>query len=110
MGRLDGKVAVITGAAGGIGREAALLFSGEGARVCVADMGVEAGEKTAAECREAFFFKADVSDAKSVESMYGETPKRHGRIDVLYNNARIMPRTTIRSPPRRRVAGTASKP
>jgi NAD(P)-dependent dehydrogenase (short-subunit alcohol dehydrogenase family) len=89
--RLQGKVAVITGAAGGIGREAALLFSSEGARVCVADMGVEAGEKTAAECREAFFFKADVSDAKSVESMYAETAKRYGRIDVLYNNAGIMP-------------------
>ncbi len=69
MGRLDGKVAVITGAAGGIGREAALLFSSEGARVCVADMGVEAGEKTAAECREAFFVKADVSDPKSVQSI-----------------------------------------
>ena len=91
MGRLDGKVAVITGSASGIGREAALLFSNEGARVCVADMGVEAGEKTAAECREAFFFKADVSDPKSVESMYEETEKRYGRIDVLYNNAGIMP-------------------
>src|SRR6266436_1675460 len=91
MGRLDGKVAVITGAASGIGREAALLFSSEGARVCVADMGVEAGEKTAAECRDAFFFKADVADAKSVGSMYAETKQRYGRIDVLYNNAGIMP-------------------
>src|SRR4029077_11573501 len=91
MGRLDGKVAVITGAAGGIGREAAILFSGEGARVCVADMGVEAGEKAAAECSEAFFFKADVSDPKSVQAMYAETEKRYGRIDVLYNNAGIMP-------------------
>ena len=91
MGRLDGKVAVITGAASGIGREAALLFSSEGARVCVADMGVEAGEKTASECRDAFFVKANVSDPKSVESMYAETEKRYGRIDVLYNNAGIMP-------------------
>ncbi|MEO8744876.1 MAG: glucose 1-dehydrogenase [Candidatus Dormiibacterota bacterium] len=91
MGRLDGKVAVITGAAGGIGREAALLFSSEGARVCVADVSKDAGEKTAAECREAFFFKADVSDEKSVESMYAETSKRYGRIDILYNNAGIMP-------------------
>src|SRR5258708_22808407 len=91
MGRLDGKVAVITGAAGGIGREAALLFSGEGARVCVADMGVEAGERTAAECREAFFFKAHVRDAKNVESMYAETPKPYGRGDVLYHNPGIIP-------------------
>ena len=91
MNRLEGKVAVITGAAGGIGREAALLFSSEGARVCVADVGKEAGEKTAAECEEAFFFKADVSDPASVEAMYAETKKRYGKVDVLYNNAGIMP-------------------
>ena len=91
MGRLDGKVAVITGAGGGIGREAALLFSAEGAKVCVADVGKEAGEKTAAECREAFFFAADVSDPKSVEAMFAETAKRYGHIDVIYNNAGIMP-------------------
>jgi NAD(P)-dependent dehydrogenase (short-subunit alcohol dehydrogenase family) len=91
MNRLDGKVAVITGAAGGIGREAALLFSSEGARVCVADVGREAGEKTASECRDAFFFAADVTDPKSVQEMYEATEKRYGRIDVLYNNAGIMP-------------------
>src|SRR5213079_2590272 len=91
MNRLDGKVAVITGAAGGIGREAAMLFSSEGARVCVADVGREAGEKTASECRDAFFFAADVSSPESVRAMYAETEKRYGRIDVLYNNAGIMP-------------------
>src|ERR1700686_3422717 len=91
MGRLDGKVAVITGAAGGIGREAAILFSSEGARVCVADVGREAGEKTASECREAFFYQADVSDAKSVKAMYDATVLKYGRVDILYNNAGIMP-------------------
>jgi len=91
MGRLDGKVAVITGAGGGIGREAALLFSAEGAKVCVADMSREAGEKTAGECREAFFFAADVSDPKSVQAMFAETEKRYGQVDVIYNNAGIMP-------------------
>src|SRR5881397_606615 len=91
MNRLEGKVAVITGAAGGIGREAALLFSSEGARVCVADVGREAGEKTASECREAFFFAADVSDPKSVQAMFEETAKRYGQINVIYNNAGIMP-------------------
>jgi NAD(P)-dependent dehydrogenase (short-subunit alcohol dehydrogenase family) len=91
MGRLDGKVAVITGAAGGIGREAALLFSDEGAQVCVADVSAEAGEQTAAECREAFFQQVDVTDPESVASMYRATAERYGRIDVLYNNAGIMP-------------------
>ncbi|MBJ7594660.1 MAG: SDR family oxidoreductase [Candidatus Dormibacteraeota bacterium] len=91
MGRLDGKVAVITGAAGGIGREAALLFSEEGASVVVADVSAESGEKTAAECREAVFEKVDVSDAGSVEALYDAATRRFGGVDVLYNNAGIMP-------------------
>jgi NAD(P)-dependent dehydrogenase (short-subunit alcohol dehydrogenase family) len=91
MGRLDGKVVVITGAAGGIGREAALLFSEEGARVCVADVSAEAGGQTAAECREAFFQQVDVTDAASVEALYRAATDRYGGIDVLYNNAGIMP-------------------
>jgi NAD(P)-dependent dehydrogenase (short-subunit alcohol dehydrogenase family) len=91
MGRLDGKVAVITGAAGGIGREAALLFSQEGARVCVADTNRDAGEETAGSCREAFFCHADVTDPESVEALYRETARRYGGIDILYNNAGIMP-------------------
>jgi NAD(P)-dependent dehydrogenase (short-subunit alcohol dehydrogenase family) len=91
MGRLEGKVCVITGAGGGIGREAALLFSDEGARICVADVDEVAGEKTAAECRDAFFFSADVTSEDSVRSMYSETAARYGGIDVLYNNAGIMP-------------------
>lgn len=91
MGRLDGKVCVITGSAGGIGREAALLFSDEGARVCVADVDVDAGEQTVASCRDAFFVAVDVTDAASVEQMYVATAERYGGIDVLYNNAGIMP-------------------
>jgi NAD(P)-dependent dehydrogenase (short-subunit alcohol dehydrogenase family) len=91
VGRLDGKVAVITGAAGGIGREAALLFSEEGASVCVADISASQGERTAAECREAFFQRVDVADSASVEAMYAATSDRFGGIDVLYNNAGISP-------------------
>ena len=90
-GRLEGKVAVITGAAGGIGREAALLFSAEGARVCVADVAREQGEATAAECRDAFFREVDVTDAESVQALYEATSERYGGVDVLYNNAGIMP-------------------
>jgi len=91
MGRLDGKVVVITGAGGGIGREAAMLFSEEGASVCVADVSAEQGEQTAAACREAFFQPVDVADSASVEVMYAATAERYGGIDVLYNNAGIMP-------------------
>jgi NAD(P)-dependent dehydrogenase (short-subunit alcohol dehydrogenase family) len=91
VGRLDGKVAVITGAAGGIGREAALLFSAEVAQVCVADVLDVQGEATAAECRDAFFVHVDVSDPESVAAMYDVTAERYGGIDVLYNNAGIMP-------------------
>jgi NAD(P)-dependent dehydrogenase (short-subunit alcohol dehydrogenase family) len=91
MGRLDNKVVVITGAASGIGREAALLFSSEGASVCVADVVEEAGEQTAAECRDAFFHKVDVTSPESVRAMYTTTADRYGGIDVLYNNAGIMP-------------------
>jgi NAD(P)-dependent dehydrogenase (short-subunit alcohol dehydrogenase family) len=91
MARLAGKVAVITGAAGGIGREAALLFAAEGARVCVADVNRDDGERTAAECGEAFFQEVDVTDAASVEGMLAATVERFGGVDVLYNNAGIMP-------------------
>jgi NAD(P)-dependent dehydrogenase (short-subunit alcohol dehydrogenase family) len=90
-GRLEGKVAVITGAAGGIGREAALLFCAEGARVCVADVLDEQGERTAADCDDAFFVHVDVTDPASVQAMYAATAERYGGIDVLYNNAGIMP-------------------
>jgi NAD(P)-dependent dehydrogenase (short-subunit alcohol dehydrogenase family) len=91
VGRLDDKVVVITGSASGIGREAALLFSDEGAKLCIADVVQEQGEQTASECRAAFFQKVDVSDPKSVEDMYRATVERYGGIDVLYNNAGIMP-------------------
>jgi len=91
MGRLAGKVVVITGAGGGIGREAAVLFSEEGASVCVADVSADAGEETAAGCRDAFFQQVDVIDPASVEAMLSATAERYGGIDVLYNNAGIMP-------------------
>jgi NAD(P)-dependent dehydrogenase (short-subunit alcohol dehydrogenase family) len=89
--RLDGKVAVITGAGGGMGREAALLFCHEGARVCVADVDGEAAERTAAEAGDAFGIEVDVAREDEVRRMYDETTDRYGGIDVLYNNAGISP-------------------
>ena len=91
MGRLDGKVAVITGAGGGMGREAALLFCEEGAQVCVADVDADAAEKTAAEAGDAFAIRVDVADTDSVREMYEQTAERYGGIDILYNNAGISP-------------------
>src|SRR4249920_2527164 len=92
MGRLDGKVAVITGAGGGMGREAAILFTEEGARVCAADVNGEAAEETVALCSgEPLAATVDVADEKQVVSMYAQTAERFGGIDVLYNNAGISP-------------------
>jgi NAD(P)-dependent dehydrogenase (short-subunit alcohol dehydrogenase family) len=91
MGRLDGKVCVITGAGGGMGREAALLFSAEGARVCVADVDGDAAERTAAEARDGFAVRADVAVEGSVRRMFEQTAERYGGVDVLYNNAGISP-------------------
>jgi NAD(P)-dependent dehydrogenase (short-subunit alcohol dehydrogenase family) len=89
--RLDGKVVVITGAGGGMGREAAILFYEEGASVCVADVDGGAAEATAAEARNGFPVTVDVADAASVQAMYAAAADRYGGIDVLYNNAGISP-------------------
>jgi NAD(P)-dependent dehydrogenase (short-subunit alcohol dehydrogenase family) len=92
MGRLDGKVAVITGAGGGMGREAAILFTEEGARVCVADVDRQAAEETVSRCPgEAFSVEVDVADEEGVAALYAQTSERLGGVDVLYNNAGISP-------------------
>jgi len=92
MGRLDGKVAVITGAGGGMGREAAILFTSAGARVCAADVDLAAAEETASACGgEAFAHAVDVADEDAVVAMYAAAGERFGGIDVLYNNAGISP-------------------
>jgi NAD(P)-dependent dehydrogenase (short-subunit alcohol dehydrogenase family) len=92
MGRLDDKVCVITGAGGGMGREAAVVFSGEGARVCAADVDAKLAEETVSLCSgEAFAVSVDVASENGVRAMYTETADRFGGIDVLYNNAGISP-------------------
>jgi NAD(P)-dependent dehydrogenase (short-subunit alcohol dehydrogenase family) len=91
-GRLDGKVCVITGAGGGMGREAAVVFSGEGAKVCAADVDLAIAEETVSLCPgEAFAVHVNVAQEGDVRAMYAATADRFGGIDVLYNNAGISP-------------------
>jgi NAD(P)-dependent dehydrogenase (short-subunit alcohol dehydrogenase family) len=90
IGRLDGKVAVITGAASGIGRQSARRFAAEGASVCVVDLADEAGEQVAAEVG-GLYLHADVTDPDDVQAMYAKAAGRFGGIDVLFNNAGISP-------------------
>ncbi|MEX0799825.1 MAG: glucose 1-dehydrogenase [Dehalococcoidia bacterium] len=92
MSKLDGKVAIVTGGASGIGRATALLFAGEGAKVVVADWQDE-GEAVVREAKgtggEATFVKVDVSKAEDVERMVKTAVEVYGRLDVLFNNAGV---------------------
>ena len=91
MGRLEGKTAIITGAAGGIGRASALRFAQEGAFVYVNDVKLEAAEETVALIRKAggagALAAADVTDAAQVKAMVDRAAAERGRLDVIYNNA-----------------------
>jgi len=94
-GRLEGKVALITGAGSGMGRSAAELFAGEGARVVVTDVVDDAGNAAVAAVRaaggEATFVHADVSRAADCEAMVRCATDTYGGLHVLYNNAGIFP-------------------
>ncbi|HLF85830.1 MAG TPA: 3-oxoacyl-ACP reductase FabG [Nitrospiria bacterium] len=91
--RLENKVAMITGGGSGIGREAALLFAKEGAKVVVADVNEKGGEETAAEIRknggDGFFAKLDVTNREQSKQVVKDSLGKYGRIDVLINNAGI---------------------
>ncbi|MBI2909057.1 MAG: SDR family oxidoreductase [Chloroflexi bacterium] len=89
--RLAGKVSIVTGAGSGIGRATALRFAREGAKVMVADINRETGEKTVSDIRvgggEATFVQADVSKAADVERMIRTTVDAYGTLNILFNNA-----------------------
>jgi NAD(P)-dependent dehydrogenase (short-subunit alcohol dehydrogenase family) len=93
--RLEGKVSIITGAGGGMGRVAAQLFAREGARIVVAEYGDAAGQETVNLVREAggeaTFVKVDVSTEAGAKAMVDAAMDTWGRVDVLYNNAGVMP-------------------
>jgi NAD(P)-dependent dehydrogenase (short-subunit alcohol dehydrogenase family) len=92
--RLKGKVAIVTGAAAGLGRAAAARFAHEGAKVVAADTNHADGDALAAELaaqgREAIFVRTDIADEAGVKNLVESTLSRYGRIDILYNNAAIL--------------------
>lgn len=88
--RLQGKVALITGGGAGIGRQSALLFAREGAKVVVVDVNEQAAKDTVAVIPSAIAVRADVSKASDCEEMVAAAEKAFGRLDVLFNNAGIM--------------------
>jgi len=91
MGRLEGKVAIVTGGGHGIGRGIAERFAAEGARVTVNDVDAARAEETAAAIGEAALaLPADVSDSADVDRLFDATIERFGTVDVLVNNAGLI--------------------
>jgi NAD(P)-dependent dehydrogenase (short-subunit alcohol dehydrogenase family) len=94
VGRVENKVALVTGGGSGIGRAAAQLFAREGAKVVIADIDAQSGEETLESIRgangDASFVAADVSKAAEVEALVDQVIARHGRLDCAYNNAAII--------------------
>jgi NAD(P)-dependent dehydrogenase (short-subunit alcohol dehydrogenase family) len=91
MGKLEKKIAVITGAASGIGRAAAIRFAGEGATVVIADLNRDGGDAVVRECKEqgshAVFQLADVANEEDISGAINRAVKEFGRLDIIYNNA-----------------------
>ena len=94
MGRLDGKVALITGGASGMGMVASRLFASEGAKVVLTDVSDEAGEQTADSIRadggDALYVHADVSSEADAKGMVDRAVESFGGLTILYNNAGVM--------------------
>jgi NAD(P)-dependent dehydrogenase (short-subunit alcohol dehydrogenase family) len=92
-GRVEGKVALVTGGASGIGRATALTFAREGAKLIIADMNEEGGQQTVhmitEQGGEAIFVRTDVSQAIEVQALISKAVETYGRLDCVHNNAGI---------------------
>jgi 3(or 17)beta-hydroxysteroid dehydrogenase len=91
MGRVAGKVAIVTGAASGMGQADAILLAAQGATVVLADLNESAGQAVVKEIgKDAIFMRLDVSDEENWKQVIAETLERFGRLDILVNNAGII--------------------
>ncbi len=96
MGRVSGKVAIVTGSASGMGKADAITLAREGANVMITDLNEEAGRQVAAEIGEAArFMKHDVSNEENWKAVIAETLKVFSQLDILVNNAGVMKIGTI---------------
>ncbi|MCP1109568.1 NAD(P)-dependent dehydrogenase (short-subunit alcohol dehydrogenase family) [Lachnospiraceae bacterium PF1-21] len=90
-GRLNGKVAIVTGATSGIGRATAVLFANEGAKVVVAARREERGQEVVSEIEKnggtAFFVRTDITQNEDIKNLVAATAEKYGKIDILVNNA-----------------------
>jgi len=93
MGRVEGKVAIVTGGASGLGKASCLMLAREGAKVAVADINDEAGRKVASEIEgsggTAQYWHVDVSNEREVSQAFSDIHKKFGKIDILVNDAGI---------------------
>lgn len=87
--RFDGRIALVTGGASGIGEATAARLASEGAHVIIADIDSEAGERTAEKYDDVSFIQTDVSDSPQVQRLIATIVERHGRLDAVHANAGI---------------------
>ena len=87
--KLKDKIAIVTGAASGLGEACARRFAEEGARVVIADISEENGQRISESIEHSEFVQVDVTSPESVEAMVTHTVERYGRLDILMNNAGI---------------------
>jgi NAD(P)-dependent dehydrogenase (short-subunit alcohol dehydrogenase family) len=93
VARIEGKVAIITGGASGIGRATCLILAKEGAKVAVTDISDDAGKKVVSEVEKnggvADYWHMNVTDEKEIEKVFADINTKYGRVDILVNNAGI---------------------
>lgn len=88
--RLDGRIAIITGGAGGIGAATAQLMTMRGAKVAIADIAFDRAQAVAADIPDALALHLDLEDEASIEAMVAQTVAHFGRLDILHNNAALL--------------------